>query len=98
MRVQTPLPRMMSFHRDREGRKTGGSPRRAAGLPLRIPSKELEAVGGSVLASVVTRLMRRATLAQVWMDHICFRPAAASGFRLTLKDGAEPSLGAPGPE
>ena len=37
-------------------------------------------------------------LGQVWMDHICLRPAAASGFRLTLKDGAEPSLGAPGPE
>jgi hypothetical protein len=57
-----------------------------------------EAVGGSVLASVVTRLMGRGTSAQVWMDHICFRPAAASGFRLALKDGAEPSLGRPGPE
>jgi len=45
-----------------------------------------------------TRLMQRAKLAQVWMDHICFQPAAASGFRLTLKDGAEPSLGTPGPE
>jgi hypothetical protein len=45
-----------------------------------------------------THLMQRAALAQVWMDHICVRPAAASGFRLTLKDGAEPSLGASGPE
>jgi hypothetical protein len=37
-------------------------------------------------------------LAQVWTDHICLRPLAASGFRLTLNEGAEPSLGAPGPE
>ena len=36
--------------------------------------------------------------AQVWMDHICWRPLAASGFRLTLNEGAEPSLDAPGPE
>ena len=36
--------------------------------------------------------------AQVWMDHICLRPLAASGFRLTLNEGAEPSLGARGPE
>jgi len=46
----------------------------------------------------VTRFVRRFAMAQVWMDHICLRPAAASGFRLTLKEGAEPSLGAPGPE
>ena len=58
--------------------------------------------GGGYRASMlfpgVTRLLRRAALAQVWIDHICCRPAAASAFRLTLKDGAEPSLGAPGPE
>ena len=54
--------------------------------------------GGSILRFDVTRLVRRFAMAQVWMDHICLRPAAASGFRLTLKDGAEPSLGAPGPE
>jgi hypothetical protein len=31
------------------------------------------------------------------MDHICLRPLAASGFRLTLNEGAE-SLGTLGPE
>jgi len=62
------------------------------------PSKRVGGYGASIMFSGVTRRWPGAALAQVWMDHMCFRPVAASGFRLTLKDGAEPSLGAPGPE
>ena len=61
-------------------------------------SKRFGRYGASMLFSGVTRLSSGAALAQVWMDHICCRPVAASAFRLTLKDGAEPWLGAPGPE
>jgi hypothetical protein len=48
---------------------------------------------GQLTSSSVPRFF-----AQVWMDQICLRPLAGSGFRLTLNEGAEPSLGAPGPE
>jgi hypothetical protein len=62
-------------------------------------SKRVGGNGGKfMLVSLVTLAAQPGCLAQVWMDHICLRPLAASGFRLTLNDGAEPSLGEPGPE
>jgi hypothetical protein len=48
--------------------------------------------------SLVTRAGQLDCLAQVWIDHMCLRPVVASAFRLTLNEGAEPSLGTPGPE
>jgi hypothetical protein len=77
-------------------RKTGSHS--AGGLRSRTHRNGSEGYGALMLFSGVTRLLRGAAVAQVWMDHICCRPATASAFRLTLKDGAEPSLGAPGPE
>ena len=67
-------------------------------IAIAYPSKR---VGGVWCIDVIFgrhALIARNCCGSVWMDHICCRPAAASAFRLTLKDGAEPSLGAPGPE
>jgi hypothetical protein len=62
-------------------------------------SKRVGGNGGKfICVSLVVRAVQPGCLAQVWMDHICLRPLAASGFRLTLNEGVEPSLGTPGPE
>ena len=105
MRFSTPLSSMMlprrigpEPSRDTDWRRTETAVAPSRRIALVYASERSGIIGGSILCSDVTPLIRGPALGQVWMDHICFRPAAASGFRLTLKDGAEPSLGAPGPE
>ena len=61
-------------------------------------SKRVGWNGTCIWFSLVTRAVQPGSSAQVWTDHICLEPPAASGFRLTLNEGAEPSLGASGPE
>jgi hypothetical protein len=90
-------PRRPACRQSACGGKAGS--RQACCVPLRSCRSGLEGmVVSSRWFSLVTRAGQPDCLAQVWMDHICLRPLAGSRFRLTLNEGAEPSLGTPGPE